>query len=164
MNQAVNLSRRNLLKGRAIDTPLPVRPPGAAPESIFTDTCTACGDCVAACPESIIISGSAGYPEINFRLGECTFCSACIDSCEDGALSQSVQPALAVRLQLGEKCLARRQVVCQSCGDACQAKAIRFPPRLGKIAIPDIDEELCNSCGACVAACPENALEAIPNG
>jgi len=162
MAQAVNISRRNLLRGRATSTPLPLRPPGAI--SAFTDTCTACGDCVSACPESIIVVGSGAFPEIDFRRGECTFCGACLDACEEGALSPAVQPSIQIRLEVTDSCLARNQVVCQSCGDACEVQAIGFPPQLGAVAVPRIDRDTCTSCGACVAACPQDALRVVANG
>ena len=164
MSQAVDHSRRNLLRGTLPDLPPPIRPPGALSEIDFADTCTACGDCVIACPEKIVVKGSGGYPEIDFRCGECTFCNACIDACTEQALSHRVKPALRIRLRVDDHCLARRQVVCQTCGDSCEADAIRFPPQLGVVAIPQIDAASCTACGACVAACPENAIQAIPNG
>lgn len=164
MAQAVNISRRNLLTGRAPDLPPPIRPPGALADALFADTCTACGECFTACPENIIVSGSGGYPEIDFRRGECTFCDSCIDVCPEGALSHQVEPALRIQLQVGKNCLARRQVVCQTCGDACEADAIQFSPRLGVVAVPQIIQESCTACGACVAACPENAMKAVADG
>jgi len=162
MVQAVNISRRNLLRGRATRTPPPLRPPGATSE--FTDTCTACGDCVRACPQSIILEGSGAFPEVDFRRGECTFCSACIEACEEGALSPAVQPPMSVRLEVTESCLARQQVVCQSCGDACEVQAIAFPPQLGTVPVPRINQDDCTSCGACVAACPQDALRVVAHG
>jgi ferredoxin-type protein NapF len=130
----------------------------------FTEACTACGECVTACPENIIVNGSGGYPEIDFRQGACTFCNACIDTCADGALSHQAETALQIQLHVGENCLARRQVVCQTCGDACEANAIRFVPRIGVVAVPEIDQQNCTSCGACVAACPEYAMQVLANG
>jgi len=156
MVQAVNISRRNLLRGRATSTPPPLRPPGAI--SAFTEICTACGDCVSACPQSIIVEGSGGFPEIDFRRGECTFCSDCIEACGEEALSAAIEPLLKVRLEVTESCLARKQVVCQSCGDACEVQAIGFPPRLGTVPVPRIDQDSCTSCGACIAACPQDAI------
>lgn len=144
--------------------PPPIRPPGSLPELQFNDACTVCGDCIEKCPENIIISGPGGYPEIDFRLGECTFCNACIDVCEEGALSHSVQPGLQIQLIIDDNCLPRHQVVCQSCGDACEADAIRFQPRLGVVSVPKIIDESCTGCGACISACPAAALSAVANG
>ena len=59
---------------------------------------------------------------------------------------------------IGDRCLARHGVVCRSCGDACEARAIRFPPRLGGVALPTLDGEACTGCGECVAVCPAVAI------
>ena len=75
-----------------------------------------------------------------------------------------MQPPLRLRLRVRERCLAKRRIVCQTCGDVCDAAAIRFRPRLGAVAAPAIDGSACNACGACIAACPENALEALAGG
>jgi len=161
MAPAVNLSRRSLLRGRTGAAVQPLRPPGAVAEAHFTDQCTSCGECIAACPQGIVFSGSGDYPEVNFSHAECTFCGQCIDSCKQGALLPSVEPPWRLELRLADHCLARQQIVCQMCGDVCEANALHFPPQLGQVAIPLIDDDICTGCGACIAACPENALRAI---
>ena len=164
MSQAINLSRRNLIRGRADPAILPLRPPGAIPEALFAEQCTSCGACIEVCPQHIVIKGSAGYPEVDFRQGECTFCSRCIDSCAEGALLHETQPPWRLELRLTDNCLAKRQVVCQTCGDACGVDAIRFRPQPGVVAIPLIDQDVCTGCGACIAACPQDALKAVAHG
>jgi ferredoxin-type protein NapF len=164
VDQPVNLSRRNLLSGRAVSTVLPLRPPGAIAEPLFADQCTTCGDCIGACPEQIVIRGSAGYPEVDFSKGECTFCGECIKSCGEDALSTAIQPPWNLQIEVADCCLAKKQVVCQICSDACEPQAIRFRPQIGRVATPDINEELCTGCGACIASCPENALSAVSHG
>ena len=164
MEQLVNLSRRNLLRGVSVSIVPPLRPPGAIAESLFTDKCTGCGDCVKACPQGIVFRGSAGYPEVDLNKAECTFCEQCIDSCQEDALQHAVQPPWRWHLRLQDNCLARQQVVCQTCGDVCVAEAIRFRPQLRSVATPQIDKDACTGCGACVAACPENALKAVAYG
>ena len=164
MAPAVNLSRRNLLRGRAGSAALPLRPPGAIPEPLFTDNCTSCGECIDVCPQHIILKGSGAYPEVDFRLGECTFCNRCIDSCPEDVLLYSVQPPWRLELRLEDTCLAKRQVVCQTCGDVCEAQAIRFRLQPGSVAVPQIDQDVCTGCGACIAACPANALKAVSHG
>jgi ferredoxin-type protein NapF len=70
----VDASRRGFFRGR----PRPkaeIRPPWALAESLFTDCCTRCNDCIDACPEQIIVIGDGGYPTIDFKRGECTFCA-----------------------------------------------------------------------------------------
>ena len=158
MSDPVNLGRRNLLKGSSVSACPPPRPPWSIDEAAFTDQCTTCGDCLRACPENIIINGSGGFPEIDFRRGECTFCGACADACPESLFDREMDPPWQLKLSVGERCLATRRVICQTCGDVCDQQAIRFPPRLGEVAVPVIQPLDCNGCGACVSACPENAL------
>ncbi len=59
---------------------------------------------------------------------------------------------------IGDRCLARHGIVCRSCGDACEARAIRFPPRLGGVAMPLLDSDACSGCGECISVCPAVAI------
>lgn len=63
-----------------------------------------------------------------------------------------------LRPQIAAHCLALRQVECRICGDACDARALRFPPRLGGMAVPVLDTDACTGCGDCIAPCPAGAL------
>jgi ferredoxin-type protein NapF len=63
-----------------------------------------------------------------------------------------------VPVLMGEACLARRDVECRVCGEACDAGAIRFPPRRGGVALPVVDLAKCTRCGDCVAPCPVQAV------
>lgn len=69
--------------------------------------------------------------------------------------------APAVVATIGETCLARRGIVCRSCGDACPERAIRFPPLLGRAALPVLSLEACTGCGDCLPVCPVAAI-ALP--
>ena len=63
-------------------------------------------------------------------------------------------------VKVGDGCLARRGVVCQSCRDACPENAIRFRPAPGRVvAVPEIEGSACTGCGECVVACPVAAIE-----
>jgi ferredoxin-type protein NapF len=60
---------------------------------------------------------------------------------------------------IGVGCIAfAKNVVCRGCGDACDAAAIRFSPRLGGAACPVILDERCTGCGACIPVCPASAI------
>jgi len=155
----VDASRRGFFRGR----PRPkveIRPPWALAEALFTDTCTRCNDCLRACPEQIIVIGDGGYPTIDFMRGECTFCGACVDACKPRALvrNEEEQAAWSHKAVIGDTCLPRRGVECRVCEDFCDARAIRFTPRLGGSPLPVIASEKCTGCGACIAPCPVNAI------
>jgi len=74
-------------------------------------------------------------------------------------------PASSPRIvAFAEHCLAVQNVVCRSCGEACQQQAIRFSPRLGGAALPSLLAERCTGCGDCLPICPNAALSLISAG
>lgn len=150
---------------------LPQRPPWALSESLFTDKCTRCNECISACEEDIIIKADGGFPEIDFNRGECTFCEDCIEACEPAALLKQVdehanQQAFYFNINIDDSCLAKQKIHCQSCKDVCDTAAITMPwPKnvsLGAIQTPEINIEDCTSCGACVSTCPSQSISINP--
>jgi len=150
-----NASRRNFLKAKktvATDSLLP----WIKDSQNFFDNCSQCGDCVTACPEQIIIKGDGGYPAINFDLGECTFCGKCATSCEENIFVATSELPWHKKAVINKQCLALVNVYCRSCAESCERQALTF--QLGLSAIPQINTDLCNGCGACVAPCPQQAI------
>jgi ferredoxin-type protein NapF len=136
-----------------------VRPPWALPEAAFLERCTRCGDCMAACPTAIVAKGRGGFPRVDFTRGECTFCGACIDACKPRALVRGAGAApWALVPRIAESCLAARGVVCRSCGDRCEVRAIRFRLARGGVSRPELLPDQCTGCGACVGVCPAGAI------
>ena len=174
------LSRRGLLRGNFTRDAEVLRPPWSLPEAAFTDACTRCGDCIAACPERIIVKGSGGFPEIDFARGACTFCAACPAACRTGALvpapaarvevpaesagaapraeSAGTAPPWKLKAFILPDCLSLRGVACRICEDACEPAAILSRPLSGGRARPIIDLAQCTGCGACYSVCPEGAV------
>lgn len=153
-------SRRALLRGRLRAAPL-LRPPWALPGHAFTEACTGCGDCVEACPESVLVRGEGGLPEFDPARGECSFCGDCARACGEGAFGPVDARPWTLVAQVGEACLAARGIVCSSCRDACGESAIRFPP-LQAVPLPQVDADRCTGCGACVSGCPSTAIRLAP--
>ncbi len=154
------MSRRRFLRGRIRDlTPVP-RPPWALAESQFVDRCTRCDACIEACPTAILVRSDGGYPAVDFSRGECTFCGDCVGSCEPGALQRADERGepWALQAQIGDACLATRGIECRVCGENCPTGAIRFRPRAGGVALPELTLAACNGCGACFAPCPVRAI------
>ncbi len=131
------------------------RPPWTAED--FTASCTRCEACISACPEGILFRGDGGFPEISFRQDGCTLCGECVQVCEDGVFDTAREP-FPWRAAVQSHCLAHAGIHCQSCQDACEVSAIRFPLKPGQIPRPELDADLCNGCGACLAACPNDAI------
>jgi ferredoxin-type protein NapF len=151
-------ARREFLRGRSAK-PEPLRPPWTLPESAFTDACTRCGDCERACPQRILVRGDGGFPEVDFRRSECTFCGRCAEACTANAFVARVHPPWLALATIAPDCLAKHGVVCQTCGDACQARALSFRHQSAyRVPVPVIDADVCSGCGACVASCPVSAI------
>ena len=153
-------TRRQFLGLGLKDRAIPLRPPWALDETFFIDACTCCGDCLSKCPEKILVlETTGGYPRVDFTLGECTFCKQCVDICPSHALNGELSSPWQIRAKISDRCLARQHVVCRTCGEQCEAAAIRFNPALGGVSLPAIDLESCTGCGGCVAQCPTQAIE-----
>ena len=148
-------SRRALLRGRLRD-PLPLRPPWALDEPRFGDACTGCGDCIAACPERVLVAAAGGLPRFDPGRSECTFCGDCVAACDAGAFDPALSPPWDVRASVGDACLSAHGVVCSSCREVCPESAIRVPP--GARGAATVDADRCTGCGACTGICPANAI------
>lgn len=162
---SVAISRMQFLRGDYSGENSPIRPPWAANESEFTHLCDVCGDCIKKCPTQIIQKGRAGFPVINFNVGECLFCGDCVDTCQTNALVNNTnhQPWTVTASIKNEDCLAYKNTECRSCYDPCEAGSINMTPRLGGVTIPTINTSLCTGCGACFTVCPTKAIRMISN-
>lgn len=158
----MDVSKRRFLRGSRVETEL--RPPWLAEPDLFIDNCTRCGKCMELCPEHILCAGDGGFPLVEFGLGGCTFCGECTTACEANLFIEnrdSEIPAWAHKASVGDNCLTNLGVMCRSCEDACEPRAIRFPLAAGVVPGPVIDDGLCTGCGACVRPCPEQAISIV---
>jgi len=153
------ISRAQFLRGDFRGDRTAVRPPWAVSEKSFFERCNSCGDCINACPTHILQPARGHFPAVDFKHGECTFCRACLEACHTGALRADIADApWTVRAVIGDGCLTKHGVICRTCGEQCESRAIRFRPAVGRVSQPELSIEQCNGCGACVAPCPANAL------
>lgn len=155
-SNAIDLGRRGFLTGRRHALAGRVSPPWSRAASIAA-ACTGCGACAPVCPQHIVSLDGDGRPTLDFAQGECSFCGACADACPEPVFDRSMV-AFDHVAAIGEDCFAGRGIVCQSCGDACPESAIRFRPRLGGPALPELAADRCSGCGACIATCPARAV------
>jgi ferredoxin-type protein NapF len=153
------ISRAQFIRGNFSGSGQAIRPPWAMAEPGFVEMCDRCGDCVGACPEKILETGRGGFPLVNFSKGECTFCGDCARKCKSGVLNKRVDDAPWLsKAVIAPSCLAMKQVVCRTCGEACPADAIRFRISAGAVARPEVDPVACTGCGACYGPCPVSAV------
>lgn len=149
-----------LLVGASQAAPPP--PPWSLPADAFDRACTRCAKCIDACPTHVL-KLAAGIVQVDYAEAECTFCGACVDICPEPAFDVAARasggkPWHAVA-RIDASCLARLGVECDSCGDACEAGAIRFRVHAGPVPDPRVDSTRCTGCGACVRVCPATAIE-----
>jgi len=127
----------------------------------LVNNCTQCQSCITSCPEDIIVKGDGGFPVVDFSLGECTFCGQCAESCQEGVFISTSLIPWQKKAVISDACLAHQHVYCRSCGESCPEEALRF--QIGINAIPEIDLDKCNGCGACFSPCPTNAISIKEN-
>jgi len=155
----MGLRKRQFLRpGRSGDD---LRPPWLLDVHSFTDACTRCGRCAELCPEKILVPGDGGFPMVDFSLGECTFCGQCTTDCEAKLFHldiNSPSTGWTHKAAVSERCLTNFGVMCRSCEDTCEPRAIRFPLSAGVVPGPVINADSCTGCGACIGPCPEQAI------
>ncbi len=164
----MRISRASFLRGSFTGTRPVVRPPWSKPETEFIEACSRCDNCLAVCPEGIIVRGHSGFPEVDFSHGACIFCGVCANACPDGAIDRFDRSKGALRQPwtlnptIDANCLAARGIECRVCAEVCERRAIVMKLRVGGPAQPVVESQACNGCGACVAPCPGDAIAIQP--
>lgn len=156
-----SLNRMQFLRGN-FKAEVAIRPPWAVSDDLFTERCTRCDDCIAACHAGILKRGGGGFPEVDFSTAGCDFCQACVTSCAEQALlltDPTGQAPWQYKARFNNNCLSEQGITCQSCGDVCEMRAIRFKMVVGGRALIEMNSSVCNGCGECVSVCPVKAIQ-----
>ncbi len=133
------------------------RPPWSSEISI-RNACTGCGDCIAACPEAILIKGRGATPAVDFSKGECTFCGACAEACAEEVFAPRDTAPWQHTVAIEAGCMMNDGISCQICTDACPQTALRVDLSHRPVGAIMVDNDACNGCGACISACPVAAI------
>jgi ferredoxin-type protein NapG len=144
-----------------------IRPPYALAELEFLLSCTRCGDCIEACPHTVLFPLSARLgarvgttPAMDLINKGCHLCEdwPCVSACEAGALSMPETDEGSERPQL--PVLARVSINTQTCFPysgpecgACEASCPVPDALLWDQQRPHINEDKCVGCGLCREAC-----------
>lgn len=159
-----NPSRRRLFRGKVTKQPSLPRLPWIINENTFTELCNQCDNCILVCESNLIKKDELGFPFVDFSTDECTFCGKCQEVCQKPLFldkntieSNQLQPWPGT-ITINQKCLAQNQIMCQSCQDVCEPRAISFSYKTSSIAEPTINLADCNQCGACISTCPQQAI------
>ena len=143
---------------RKSDKPLLVRLPYNKDISLFETNCVECEDkpCVDVCEENIIKLDGDKIPFLSFEKSGCTFCEECANVCPCEVLVVANSRQIKAKFGIDvNSCLAWNGVMCSSCADACDERAISF---FG-VFRPTIDMGKCTGCGFCYGVCPPYAIK-----
>ena len=151
-------SLSTLFRPKASTQSASLRPPYAHDMALFSTLCATCVEnpCIASCEENIIVLDNEKAPSLLFTQGGCTFCKECALACPLDVLKVEEEPTIQAIFNIDTKqCMAWNSVICNSCADVCNAKAITFFSMLR----PLLDKEKCTRCGFCYGICPSNAVK-----
>lgn len=153
----MDLARRRFLQAKPQEATASNRLPWLISTQHLLDSCTRCGDCMTVCPTGVIVKGEGGFPMLDFTRAECTFCHACTDVCSQPLFDLNQSPwQTSARVQ--ESCLNQHGVYCRSCLDVCEPIALSVVFVAAGQQHIQLNNDICNGCGACAAVCPEHAI------
>lgn len=122
--------------------------------------CIGLGDCEQACPFDAIHVKEDGLPHVDYA--KCTGCAVCVAACPQHILT-TVRAAQKGSIALCSCRNPKKAVIMKNCKTGC-IKCMKCEKKCptGAIkvinGIPEVNYELCNSCGICVEGCPTKVL------
>lgn len=156
---------------------LPVTPPGTTTQKKFLDRCTACGLCIAHCPQKVLVPSFDQYgllralhPVMDYDRSWCLYnCTRCANLCPTGALRPlTLEEKHRTRIGVAhvnlDFCISYKDdVKCGACARRCPVEAIKMvqPETEGHGPSPVVSNNICIGCGACQYVCPGTPSKAI---
>ena len=149
----------------------PIIPPGASGLRAFTERCSGCQLCVAACPNQVLSAFDHGagmlQAALSFERGYCRVnCVTCSTLCPTGAI-RPITAAEKSATQVGRAIadaklciISTDKVECTACSKICPTGAAALVGQKGSRRLA-VDQERCTGCGACEYVCPVRPLAAI---
>lgn len=150
----------------------PSVPAGAISTAHLRSHCTACQQCISACPNGVLrpSTGLSDFmqPVMTFTEGFCRpECTACSHLCPTGAIkpvdveekaviktgTAAVDPSLCISAAYGQPC--------GNCARHCPAGAITMVKGENGNLRPAVDESRCTGCGSCEYHCPSGTAGQI---
>lgn len=151
-------------------------PFGAVSPEHFYSHCTACGLCIAACPNQILRPSDdlehLMMPYMSYEKGYCRpECTKCSQVCPTGAILP-ITPEEKTAISIGiasvdyDLCVVNTDGVnCGNCARHCPVFAIHMVAKdksdNNSLRIPAVDSSKCIGCGACENLCPASPYSAI---
>lgn len=132
----------------------PVTPAGSGGIQRLSEVCTACGLCIAQCPQDVLVADTSldhwMQPQMDYTRGYCRpTCNKCGEICPTGAI-RLVDAAQKTSIQVGLAVVNRDTCVrCGQCEAKCPTGAISMvEPADGRRPVPMVDPSRCIGCGA----------------
>ncbi|WP_370467965.1 4Fe-4S dicluster domain-containing protein [Nitrospira sp. KM1] len=130
-----------------------LRPPGAVEEMLFLERCTACSDCVKACPYgSLVLHHENATPVIFPDEIPCYLCDdfPCITACATDALLPVSREAVRMGMAVVNFRLCTAGQGCHACASKCPTDALSMDFDTQRMIV---DQDQCVGCGICEQIC-----------